>query len=29
MADNQDHIEPKNFPIREEKLSYKRIFPIL
>ena len=29
IVDNQHHIEPQNFPIREEKLSYKRIFPIL
>ena len=29
IVDNQNYIEPQNFPIREEKLSYKRIFPIL
>ena len=29
IVDNQYHIEPQNFPIRDEKLSYKRIFPII
>ena len=28
IVDNQHHIEPQNFPIRDEKLSYKRIFAI-